>query len=450
MSEHEKTDGKDLVASLRQEVDALKKQLEHHEHVEKMHHEAIADVSKAIYRLESFEKTAALIFQACKQATGAKSGYVAMLAPNRAENSVLYLDAGGMPCTVDPSLPMPIRGLRAEAYMHKAPASDNNFKDSPWMKFMPPGHVALKNVLFAPMIVGDEPKGLIGLANKPGGFTDEDAEIAMSYAGIAAIALQSSEMIEKIVRSRNEIEEAYQDASFLKDLLVHDINNALQAISSTVELWKLKIEKRMPATGLVGSLDLISDNVARGAGLIASIRKLEKLVDPKLSIEQIDIMRPLKESTDMVKKRFPSKAIEIHIDADDESAIANGTELIRDAYENILNNAVLHNDNPTVQIDISLRHVDDAGKPSVRLEVTDNGIGIDDSRKASIFDRAAYKQRGGGGMGIGLSVVKRIVTRFGGKIWVEDAVHGDYTRGSKFIIALPAASVSPATKPHPT
>ena len=42
-------------------------------------------------------------------------------------------------------------------------------------------------------------------------------------------------------------------------------------------------------------------------------------------------------------------------------------------------------------------------------------------------------------MGIGLSLVKKIVEIFNGMIWVEDKVKGDYSRGSKFILLLPKA-----------
>ena len=59
---------------------------------------------------------------------GATSGYVALLSEDGAENEVLFLEAGGFPCDVDPKLPMPIRGLRAEAYLKEH--SDANFSHS--------------------------------------------------------------------------------------------------------------------------------------------------------------------------------------------------------------------------------------------------------------------------------------------------------------------------------
>jgi signal transduction histidine kinase len=430
----------DSINTLQREIEELKKQLEHHEHIEKMHHDSIAEVSKAIYRLDSFENTAKVIFQACKRATGARSGYVAMLSPDGTENSVLYLDAGGMPCTVDPNLPMPIRGLRAEAYKSKRPAFDNEFKDSKWWKFMPQGHVMLKNVIFAPMVIGEEAKGLIGLANKPGGFSNEDAEIAMSYAEIGAIALQSSEMIEKIRKSNDMLQDAYQDAHFLKDLLVHDINNVFQAISGVTMLWQLKIKKSLSITGQLDSLGVIAENVARGANLIQTIQKLERLVDPNLGRKDQDLVMVLKESISLLKARFPSKQVNVDIESSEESVHVNTSELIRDVFENILINAVKHNDKEKVEIKIVIKKEIKDGNTEILLEFIDNGNGIEDARKQSIFDRVITRAREKDGLGIGLSVVKRIITRCGGKVWVEDAVKGESERGSKFIITLPLGS----------
>ncbi len=75
---------------------------------------ALMRSAKAILQQSSFEKAARIIFNECCAVTGAKSGYVALLSSDGSENEVLFLESGGMPCTVDPSLPMPIRGLRED------------------------------------------------------------------------------------------------------------------------------------------------------------------------------------------------------------------------------------------------------------------------------------------------------------------------------------------------
>ena len=167
--------------------------------------EALLDSSRAILAYHKFEDSARAIFDSAKVLTGATSGYVALLSDDGVENEVLFLDSGGLPCTVDPTLPMPIRGLRSEAYHLLQTVYDNEFTDSQWMKYMPTGHVALDNVLFAPLILEGKAVGLLGLANKLGGFTEDDARMATAFGELAAIALFNSRTLENLEKTEREL-----------------------------------------------------------------------------------------------------------------------------------------------------------------------------------------------------------------------------------------------------
>ena len=127
---------------------------------------AIMAGSKGVLEAKGFAESARSIFDHCKDLIGATSGYVALLSDTGEENEVLFLEAGGLPCDVDPQLPMPIRGLRAEAYRTNKTVYHNDFMNSEWVDFMPKGHVILRNVMFAPLILEGKTVGIIGLANK--------------------------------------------------------------------------------------------------------------------------------------------------------------------------------------------------------------------------------------------------------------------------------------------
>jgi PAS domain S-box-containing protein len=166
---------------------------------------ALLKASKAVLQNREFPESARAIFDACKELTGAIAGYVALLSDNGKENIVLFLDSGGLPCTVDPSLPMPIRGLRAEAYNSGEVAIENYFPKSEWQKFSPKGHVQLYNVMFAPLKIQQRTVGVIGLANKEGGFTKRDAEMAMAFGELASVALANSQMFEMLEENDKEL-----------------------------------------------------------------------------------------------------------------------------------------------------------------------------------------------------------------------------------------------------
>ena len=162
------------------------------------------NAAKAVLESDSFEKTARLVFDHCRIATGASSGYVALMSLSGDENEVLFLESGGLPCNVNPNLPMPIRGLRAQAYSKGSAVYENDFMRSNWVGLMPEGHVQLQNVMFAPLKIGNKVVGVIGLANKLTDFTEGDAKLAGTFGDLAAIALNRTCAEEKLKESEQK------------------------------------------------------------------------------------------------------------------------------------------------------------------------------------------------------------------------------------------------------
>lgn len=153
---------------------------------------ALLSLTRSVLEQTDFESTARNIFDQCSRLLQATSGYVALLSENGSENELLFLEDGGLECRVDPELPMPIRGLRALAYETDQAVYDNDFMNSEHARYMPEGHMPLENVLFAPLVISGRTVGVIGQANKHGGFDDNDAALAAGFAEIAAIALEKA------------------------------------------------------------------------------------------------------------------------------------------------------------------------------------------------------------------------------------------------------------------
>jgi PAS domain S-box-containing protein len=195
---------------------------------------ALLKGSQAIARYHDFKGAAQSLFNSCKQLIGATSGYVALASTDGTENMVLFLDSGGLPCMVDKTLPMPIRGLRGEVFREAKTIYENDFPKSEWMKFIPEGHTAISNVLFAPIVVDKKVLGLFGLANKPGGFNDNDARMASAFAGLASVALVQKRS-EDALRSNEEYFRLLTENSL-------DIITILEA-DGTIRYESLSIER---------------------------------------------------------------------------------------------------------------------------------------------------------------------------------------------------------------
>jgi GAF domain-containing protein len=176
---------------LKQYMDLLQTSLtgtERHLHT----HEAIVECVDLLLRQKKFIDIAHDIYSKCKDILGATTGYVALVDQSGKCLDVLHLDTGGLLCTVNYESPMPIRGLRKEALQKKTSLYCNKFDRSKWMRYLPKGHVQLQNVLFAPIVIEETPAGLLGFANKPKGFDQDDIRIASSFAKLAALALSHS------------------------------------------------------------------------------------------------------------------------------------------------------------------------------------------------------------------------------------------------------------------
>jgi len=181
--------------------------------------DALYNAARAVLRFSSFEESARTIFDEACRITGARSGYVALLSEDGQENEVLFLEAGGMPCTVDPLLPMPIRGLRAEAYRERKVVWDNDFMASEHVAFMPEGHVELRNVLFAPLVIEDRAEGVIGLANKEGDFTAEDVRLVGALGEIASVALYNSRNLDQLKETVARLEQTLAEVKALRGII---------------------------------------------------------------------------------------------------------------------------------------------------------------------------------------------------------------------------------------
>jgi len=243
----------------------------------------------------------------------------------------------------------------------------------------------------------------------------------------------------KIRKSEKKYKEAFERANFYKDLFAHDINNALQNMHSSIELCKMYLNSN-DLDNVRELIPIMKEQISRGEKLVSNVRKLSKIEEEELSIFKVDLIHYLDQAIDITLKRSTTRETEIKKDSYNEKIIVEANELLLDVFENILDNAVKYNESKKVKIQIKISKIRKNTHKFIRTEFIDNGIGISDSKKKILFLPGYQKEKGGKGMGFGLSLVKKIVESYDGEIWVEDRVKGDYSKGAKFIIILPKNS----------
>lgn len=115
--------------------------------------------------------------------------------------------------------------------------------------------------------------------------------------------------------------------------------------------------------------------------------------------------------------------------ANDGTAV--GT-LLRYALRNLIVNSAKHARSRAVEVTVR-SSVDRSG--ALKIEVADNGPGVPDEMKSGVFRREGRPDKASG-----LNLVKRIVNRYGGRVWIEDRVPGNPSKGARVVIILPAES----------
>ncbi|MHA1987452.1 MAG: PAS domain-containing sensor histidine kinase [Promethearchaeota archaeon] len=243
---------------------------------------------------------------------------------------------------------------------------------------------------------------------------------------------------EKLKQSEQNYREAYEQMNLYQDVLTHDINNVIAAISSSLQVYSILKNTSEIDTDVKDLISNVEISISKAKNLIENVRKLKKLEENEQPLlKKLDILEILNDVIQYIRTRFKKQKITIKVESDIEELYINGTPLLIDVFENILNNAVKYNTNVEVEISINIKMILKENSKYIQIEFNDNGIGIPDENKKIIFQEGYMDKKGGKGLGYGLTVVKKIIHQFNGKIWVEDRIKRDYTQGTKFVILLP-------------
>lgn len=241
----------------------------------------------------------------------------------------------------------------------------------------------------------------------------------------------------RLQKSEQQYREAFNRAEFYKDLFAHDMNNILQHLLSSMELCRLYQNKPENQKKLEDIMNIAKEQVMRGAKLVHNVRKLSKVENTEIITHPIEICNTLEKSIKYLKNTYQKRNFSIQIDSPSNKLYVQANSFLSDIFENILNNAVQHNNQSIIQIIIKFSKEQKDDVNYLKIEFIDNGIGIENDWKDKIFQRGYMEGRSIRGMGLGLSLVKRILEGYHGHIWVEDKIPGDYSKGSKFILLIP-------------
>ncbi len=265
--------------------------------------------------------------------------------------------------------------------------------------------------------------------------TPERIEVLEIVAGIASIALENAKLYERQVAATNEI-------ALMNDLMTHDVNNFNQGIMGYIELL---LEDRRLDDNQRRYAERALLQVRNNARLIDNMRKLAKVrIMSDADFVPMDLQETVSQVIENITKMFPDKRVTVVSSLSPKTHYVMANQYLGDLFANIFSNAVKFDASKRVRVDVMIDEESTPQGDSWIISVVDRGRGIPDDRKKVVFERFVTGMTGIKGFGLGLSIVSSIVDKFGGRIWVEDRIKGDPSKGTVFKIML--AKAKPPTE----
>lgn len=291
------------------------------------------------------------------------------------------------------------------------------------------------SLIAVPLRVRGEVIGVMEVVNKlEGKFDESDLVLSETLASTAAIAINNAQLIDELHRRTLELQAHNEDLDTFVDTVAHDLKNLLTRLvmhSSILEsdLAELPDELREHLHTIREYAQKMG-RIIDASLLLATVREANGLELEPLNTKCL--VAEVQESLVELIQEFQAEII-----VPDNWPIAVGySPWIERVWTNYISNAIQYGGRPP-RLELGARITDD--QKSVLFWVRDNGPGLRDQDRARLFTPFTQLHGERKGHGLGLSIVKRIVEKLGGRVGVE----GYPGEGSVFTFTLPRARSSP-------
>lgn len=248
------------------------------------------------------------------------------------------------------------------------------------------------------------------------------------------------ELAEDLSRTKEALILADRQKDQFIATLAHELRNPLAPVASAMQLISMS---GSTDPQVLWALDVVNRQTHSMARLIDDLMDVSRISQNKLMLrrERVELETVLRDALDITRPLVEQRGQRLDIVLPEEPVLLNGDATrLSQVFANLLDNAAKYTE-PGGTLGLSVQ----VDAQAVVVRVADSGIGIAPENVGRIFDLFSQvrtsRDRGKGGLGIGLSLVRQLVGLHGGTITVDSEGEG---RGSVFTVRLPLAADVPA------
>jgi two-component system sensor histidine kinase KdpD len=258
-------------------------------------------------------------------------------------------------------------------------------------------------------------------------------ELLDTFASQIALALERAKLADEAERAQVEVQNERLRNALLSSVS-HDLKTPLAVIKGAATAL-IEKGRQLPSARQREYLNTISDETTRLDRVLRNLLAMTSLEAGALRVRKA--WHPLEEligvALNRLEEQLDTHRVQVEIEQEASLASCDAT-LLELVLINLVENATKYT--PAFSpIRIRAQRAPDG----VMIEVSDNGPGVPEGQQEAIFAKFHRAATTAGGMGLGLTICRGIVTAHGGRIWYEKGASG----GASFRFTLPAEEEAP-------
>lgn len=271
-------------------------------------------------------------------------------------------------------------------------------------------------------------------------YAEEDVSFAEELAARAALAVDNAFLFRAAQLARADAERAARAKDDLLSLVSHELRTPLASMLGWVGVLR---QGRLPVERVSRALEILEDSGRRQSRLIDDLLDLSRISTGRLHLDRrpLDLAAVVRAAVDAARPAAREAGIHVETEIEDDLLVSGDPARLDQVVANLVGNAIKFTPGGG-RVTARLRR---DGRDA-RLVVADSGRGIAADLLQRIFEpfhqADPVQQRGsGGGLGLGLAIVRHLVEQHGGTIVAESPGRD---AGTSFTLCLPLVATGTA------